>query len=130
MTALMMIAAMVPMSATSYCYLRVSSASVSGNELKNLEGLAQSTAGRVSQLVVDNRTFADYLSSDPRFIDYLKAPAPAKAESLTARMKLLADGDNDVELMFLMDHLGNDVVSSDPRQVGQNFSFANISKRP
>ena len=128
MTLLMMVAALVPMLVTSYYNLQGSSANVSANELINLENLAHSTAGRVSQMVVGSRTFAAYLASDARFIDYLNDPTSAKGEALQARLSNLVDTNTDVQLAFLMDRNGNAPLSSDPDVTGKNFGFRQYFK--
>ncbi len=128
MTLLMMIAALVPMLVTSYYNLHGASANVTANELTNLENLAQSTAGRVSQLVRDSRTFAAYLASDERFIDYLEAPSLLKSDVLQARLTNLVATNTDVQLAFLMDRDGNAPISSDPDVIGKNFGFRQYFK--
>lgn len=128
MTLLMMVAALVPMLVTSYYNLQGSSANIMNNELTSLENLAHSTAGRVAQLVGDSRTFASYLASDVRFIDYLNDPTSAKGDALQARLVNLVDANTNVQLAFLMDRDGNAPLSSDPDVTGKNFRFRQYFK--
>ena len=56
--------ALAPMIITAYYNLSAAENYVNDVELRNLEQLAQSTAGRISQLIADMRGLADYLGED------------------------------------------------------------------
>jgi len=122
-TLAMVFTALVPMLITAYYNLHGSIDSVSRVELRNLEQLAQSTAGRISQLIGDSRNLADFLGRDQDFMDFLDRPSePAKA-ALRAKLQGLTKANPDVQLAMLMDREGTAVVSSDPEVAGRNFGF-------
>ncbi len=123
MTIAMMLAALLPMTITAYYNLNGSVAAVSGSELRNLESLAQATAGRISQLIADSRNLSNYLATDPGFIDYLRAPTEEKKEAVSGKLANLIKTNPDVHLMFLMDSEGTALVSSEPGVAGVNFKF-------
>jgi serine/threonine protein kinase/HAMP domain-containing protein len=129
MTMLMMMAALMPMTITAYYNLHGSRVAMTANEQQNLESLALSTAGRISQLIGDSRHLAAYLASDVRFIDYLKDPTPDKGSALQARLMNLVDSNPDVQLAFLMTSDGSVPVSSDPEVAGMSFGFREYFQR-
>eukprot|EP01032_Pedospumella_encystans_P000697 gene697-807_t len=109
--------------AASITCCAVSVAVVSASELRNLESLAQATAGRISQLILDSRYQASYLATDSAFIDYLRAPSEAKREVVSAKLANLIKTNPDAHLIFLMDKDGTALVSSEPGVAGVNFKF-------
>jgi serine/threonine protein kinase/HAMP domain-containing protein len=119
----LVLAALLPMTITAYYNLRASVTTVSASELRNLESLAQSTAGRVAQLLGDSRHLAAYLAADPVFIDYLRAPGAAGREAVYGRLLSVVRSNPDVHLMFLMNADGEALVSSEPGVAGLNFKF-------
>ena len=123
MTIAMMLAALLPMMITAYYNLTGSERAVSASELRNLERLAQSTAGRIAQLLSDSRNLSNYLATDPVFIDYLQSPNETKKEAVAVKLANLVRTNPDVHLMFLMDHEGLALVSSEPGVEGLNFGF-------
>ncbi|MYN10538.1 protein kinase domain-containing protein [Pseudoduganella aquatica] len=123
MTIAMMLAALLPMTITAYYNLNGSVAAVSASELRNLESLAQATAGRISQLILDSRYQASYLATDSAFIDYLRAPSDAKREVVSAKLANLIKTNPDAHLIFLMNSEGTALVSSEPGVAGVNFKF-------
>lgn len=125
---LMMIAAMGPMLATSYYNLQATNVVVTSNELKKLENVAQSTAGRVAQLIGDTRMFASYLASDVRFSQYLQAPSRLTGEVLQSRLTQLIEQNPDLNLAFLLDREGTALLSNDPDLIARNFNFREYFK--
>lgn len=123
LTLALVLAALLPMTITAYYNLRASVATVSASELRNLESLAKSTAGRVAQLLGDSRHLAAYLAADPVFINYLRAPGTAGREAVHARLVSVVKSNPDVHLMFLMNATGDALVSSEPGVAGLNFKF-------
>lgn len=119
----MVLAALLPMMATAWYNLDGSMAAVTGSELRNLERLAQSTAGRIGQLIGDSQHLANYLAGDPDFIGYLEAPGEARKPAIEARLANLVRTNPDVHLMILMDAAGLALVSSEPGVAGHNFAF-------
>ncbi len=123
MTIAMVLAALLPMTITAYYNLNGSVQAVSRSELRNLESLAQSTAGRIAQLLGDSRHLSNYMATDADFIDYLQAPTEAKKAAIGAKLASLIKTNPDVHLMFLMDREGLALVSSEPGVAGVNFKF-------
>ncbi|SFV04668.1 protein kinase domain-containing protein [Pseudoduganella namucuonensis] len=123
MTIAMMLAALLPMTITAYYNLRGSVSAVSASELRNLESLAQATAGRISQLIADSRYLANYLATDRAFIEYLREPTEARKAVVSAKLDNLIKTNPDAHLMFLMDKEGTALVSSEPGVAGVNFKF-------
>lgn len=123
MTIAMMVAALAPMIITAYYNLNASVATVSNSELRNLESLAQSTAGRIAQLIGDSRNLSNFLATDPLFIDYLQAPNERKKQAINARLVSLIKNNPDVHLSFLMNRDGLALVSSELGVAGVNFKF-------
>jgi len=122
-TLAMVFTALVPMLITAYYNLNGSIDSVSRVELRNLEQLAQSTAGRISQLIGDSRNLADFLGRDQDFVDFLDRPSEPGKAALRAKLQGLTKANPDVQLAMLMDREGTAVVSSDPEVAGRNFRF-------
>jgi HAMP domain-containing protein len=122
-TLAMVFTALVPMLVTAYYNLNGSIASVSRVELRNLEQLAQSTAGRVSQLIGDSRNLADYLGRDNDFVEFLDHPTEPGKAPLRSKLQGLIKANPDVQLAMLMDREGTAVISSDPQVMGKNFRF-------
>ena len=64
---------------TAYYNLNATLDNVARNELRNLEQLSQSTAGRIAQLIGDSRNLANYLGTDDDFVAFLsKPPTPSR----------------------------------------------------
>ncbi len=124
-------AALVPMASTGYYNLQNSVATVSTAELRNLELLAHSTAGRMAQLISDSQHLARALGADGDFVAFLegegKSGSPDK-EEIRAKMQTLVASNPDIHLMMLMDRTGTAVVSSDPQVTGKNFAFREYFK--
>lgn len=123
MTIAMVLAALLPMTITAYYNVNGAVTAVSAAELRNLERLAQSTAGRVGQLITDSQNMANYMATDADFIDYLRKPDPARRELIDAKLANLVRTVPDVHLMFLMNADGLALVSSEPGVAGVNFKF-------
>lgn len=128
MTLAMVLTALMPMLITAYYNLSGSLSAVSTSEMRNLEQLAQSTAGRVAQLVNDSRNLASYLGTDEDFVSFLEAPTENGKRALRAKLDGLVKANPDVHLLMVMDPEGTAVVSSDPAVTGRNFKFREYFK--
>ena len=80
MTLAMVATALAPMLITAYYNLNGTLDAVSANELRNLEQLAQSTAGHIAQLLGDSRNLANYVGTDDDFVDFLSKPPTEAAQ--------------------------------------------------
>lgn len=124
----MVLAALLPMVITAYYNLNGSLATVSAAELRNLEQLAQSTAGRLAQLLDDSRNLANYLGSDDDFVGYLKQPNEPNRLAITAKLRSVVAANADVQLLMVMAPDGTAIASSDPAVTGHNFRFREYFK--
>lgn len=123
MSLAMVMAALLPMLITGYYNLQGSLAAVSDGELRNLQQLARSTAGRVSQLIGDSQNLARTLGTDEAFVQFLAHPDATGAEAMRSKLERLVKSNPDIGLMMLMDTKGTAIVSSDPKVTGRNFAF-------
>ena len=123
-----MAAALLPMLSTGYYNLQNSLDMVSGAELRNLELLAHSTAGRMAQLINDSQHLARALGEDGDFVAFLEGRPGHDLDEIRAKMQTLVTSNPDIHLMMLMDRGGTAVVSSDPEVAGKNFAFREYFK--
>lgn len=126
MTVVMVATALLPMIVTAYYNLNGSVASVANSEMRNLQHLAQSTAGRVAQLLDDSRHFAHYLSTDEEFITYLRDPLGAgdgRVAAIHAKTKNLLATNPEVHRLTLLDKTGVALLSSDPAETGNSSAY-------
>lgn len=123
MTLAMVSTALFPMLITAYYNWSGSVERVSQGELKNLEQLAQSLSGRVSQLLDDTGKLANYIGTDRDFVSYLVAPTEPGAVLLRSKLGALLKANTDLQLVMVFDAEGNAKVASDPQVQGRNFKF-------
>ncbi|MEN9868753.1 MAG: hypothetical protein RL748_4343, partial [Pseudomonadota bacterium] len=119
----LVLAALLPMTMTAYYNLKGSVASVSSAELRNLERLAQSVAGRVSQLLADSRHLADYIARDADFIHYLNQPSQETQALVQGKIRNLLQANPNVNRVLLLNRHGIALASNDPEAVGSNSQF-------
>ena len=124
----MVFAALVPMLITAYYNLSGALTAVSRAELHNLEQLAQSTAGRLTQLLDDSRNLATYLGSDEDFVGYLQNQSEPNRLAITAKLRSVVAANADVQLLMVMASDGTAIASSDPAVAGRNFKFRDYFK--
>ena len=128
--ALAMVAtALLPMSITAWYNLEGTSQHLAAVELRNLEQLAQSTAGRVSQLLADSRNLADYVGTDDDFVAYLNKPTKEGTGAILSKLQGLVKANRDIQFTMVMDLAGNAVVATDPAVMGKNFKFREYFKQ-
>ncbi len=123
MTLALVSTALLPMTITAYHNLGAAVDHVAAVELRNLEQIAQSTAGRIGQLIGDSRNLADYVGTDDDFVDYLAKPTKAATTAILAKLEGIVQSDPDVQFAMVMDRAGNAIVASDPEVMGKNFRF-------
>jgi serine/threonine protein kinase/HAMP domain-containing protein len=135
LTLAMMATALVPMLITAKYNLNASVDRVRQSEIQNLEQLASSLAGRVTQLVVDSKHAAEYLATDDDFVGFIEHPTPEQTTALKTKLDRLVQANPDVQLAIVFSKDGTALVSSDPEVTGKNFKFrdyfkASIAGRP
>jgi serine/threonine protein kinase/HAMP domain-containing protein len=123
MTLAMVLAALLPMLGTAWYNLEHSMMAVTASELRNLERLAQSTAGRIGQLIDDSGHLADYLAADEDFIAFLRQRGAGRQAAVQVKVEALVRTNPDVHLAILMDAQGVALVSSEPGVAGRNYAF-------
>lgn len=123
MTLAMVATALLPMTITAYHNLGAAVDHVAAVELRNLEQIAQSTAGRIGQLIGDSRNLADYVGTDDDFVAYLARPTKPATTAILAKLEGIVQSDPDVQFAMVMDTAGNAIVASDPEVMGKNFRF-------
>ena len=128
LTLAMVLTALLPMLITAYYNLNGSIEAVSKSELRNLEQLSQSTAGRISQLIGDSRNLANYMGTDDDFVSFLNAPNESGKAAIRSKLEGLIKANPDVQLAMVMDTEGVALVSSDPQVMGRNFKFREYFK--
>jgi serine/threonine protein kinase/HAMP domain-containing protein len=129
MTLAMVATALAPMMITAYYNLNATQNHVASVELRNLEQLAQSTAGRISQLITATRGLADYVGTDADFVSYLAAPTPEGTRETLAKLEGLVRANGDIQFVMVMDAAGNAIVATDPNVMGKNFKFREYFKQ-
>jgi serine/threonine protein kinase/HAMP domain-containing protein len=129
MTLAMVTTALGPMLITSYYNLNAAQNHVAAVELRNLEQLAQNTAGRVSQLIVAMRGLADYLGTDDDFVAYLRRPTPGGTRDIVAKLEGLGRAHRDIQFSMVMDVNGNAIAATDREVMGRNFRFREYFKK-
>jgi serine/threonine protein kinase/HAMP domain-containing protein len=128
MTLAMVLAALMPMVIVAYYNLDASRNMVSDGELRDVEQHAQSSAGRISQLINDSRNLANYLGTDDDFVNFLEHPTTEAKAAIHSKLVGLAKSNPDVYPLFVMDDEGNALESSDAGVAGRNFKFRDYFK--
>lgn len=121
MAVAMVFAALLPMLITAYYNLHGSVEVVSAGELRNLTRMAESTAGRVSQLITDNENLATFLATEEDLIEYLKHPDDARKKEADAKLDVLVRTNPGLQLITLVNADGLAMISSEPGIVGRDF---------
>jgi len=128
MTLAMMATALLPMMITAYYNLEKTQEHVAAVELRNLEQLAQSTAGRIAQLLGDSRNLADYVGTDDDFVAYLQKPTTGGTQEILRKLQGLVKANPDIQFTMVMNTNGDAVVATDPNVMGKNFKFREYFK--
>lgn len=125
MTLAMVIAALVPMLLTANYNFNSTVQRVTAVELRNLEQLAGSVAGRVAQLISDSRNLVVYVSSDTDLVAYLKNPGDVGRQQIQAQLMSLVKANSDIDVATVLDANGTALTSTNPTVPGGNFQFRN-----
>jgi serine/threonine protein kinase/HAMP domain-containing protein len=128
MTLAMVATALAPMMLTAYYNLNATQEHIASVELRNLEQLAQSTAGRIAQLLGDSRSLANYVGTDDDFVGYLARPTREGTSAILSKLEGLVKANPDIQFAMVMDTAGNAIVATDPQVMGKNFKFREYFK--
>jgi serine/threonine protein kinase/HAMP domain-containing protein len=129
MSLALVLAALLPMLATAWYNYDGSIAALSGSELRNLERLAASSAGRVGQLLQDSAHLANYLDDDADFHAFLQKQEPGLRSVIEHKISHLLAANPDIHRLVLLDRQGTALVSNDPAVTGSNNRFRDYFQR-
>jgi serine/threonine protein kinase/HAMP domain-containing protein len=123
MTLAMVATALLPMGVTALYNLRTAMDAVTAGELRFVEQIALSSAGRISQFITDNRHLVRALASDEELRRSLALPASAaSAPSLAAgvgeKLARIVQANPDLERVLLADAAGRVHAASDATLLG------------
>ena len=122
LTLVLLLVALLPMTAIAYYNLRASLESVARSEQQELKNLAVSTAGRLDQLVIGFARVVKYVVTTPAIVDFLSRPGDDLTE-VNAFLARLKDASPDIANVYLTDLNGVFVAATDPSDVGNNYRF-------
>ena len=128
MIAAMVLAAVLPMSITGYHNYTSSVQALESAERRNLERLALTTSGRLSQLIEDSRRVTAFVAQSPEVAQVLAHPNEATKQATLTRLQNLVNTNPDLHLLTLMDANGVALVSTAPEVVNGNYSFRDYYK--
>lgn len=129
LTLAMVLTALAPLMIVAYYNYDSTQEHLTGVELRNLEQLAQSTAGRIAQLINDSRNLANYVGTDDDFVKYLARPTPAGTREVLGKLNGLVAANPDIQFTMVMDPAGTAIVATDPQVMGKNFKFREYFKQ-
>ena len=119
----MVATALLPMALTAGYNLQQSQAALGEAELRFVEQMAHSTAGRIAQWVADTRHLLRSLGTDSDFAALLLKPDEAAHVEMRDKLARLAQANPDVQLLMLLDAAGTAVAASDASLQGRSFAF-------
>ena len=123
MSLLMVLTALAPMVMTAFYNYKGSVDRIEASERNNLQQLAGSVAGRVSQLIGDSRNLALFLASDGEFSEFLNQPDEVARQSVTTKLIALVRSNPDVDVVTLLDANGRAMASNNNTVTNRNFKF-------
>lgn len=103
MTLAMVATALLPMGVTALYNLRAAMDAVTAGQLRFVEQIAVSSAGRISQFITDNRHLVRALASDEELKRLLAVPS---AENMGERFAAIVQANPDLERVLLADAQG------------------------
>ena len=119
----LVLTAVLPMLVVGYINLRSSLDQVEEAEWRNLGQLAETTAGRIDQLVVDSRHLLSYFVWSDEVIRITRRADDKTRVQVFEKMTRLLAANAGIELLMVMDARGEVVVSSQAEYQGRNFSY-------
>ena len=128
MVAALVLAAVLPMAITAWYNYASNVDALASSERRNLERLALSTSGRLSQMIEDSRRVTAFLATSDDVEDLLAHPTDEGKRTVLARLRNVVDTNADLHLLTLMDAGGTAIVSTAPEVVGGNYAFREYFK--
>ena len=129
MSIAMLLTSLLPMFMTSLYQLQGSVDSLSQSEQQNLIRVANSTSARLSQVLTDSRSLANYIADDPEFSEMLVHPSVAGRASIKAKLDSLVRAIPYIHPIILIDTDGLVLVSNDPGEIGTSAAFRDYFKQ-
>jgi class 3 adenylate cyclase len=123
---------LVPMGVTAALDVRLARAGAEQAELASLSRIAQSTAGRLDQLIDDTRRVVAQVAGETEVGAYLAAGPEASPELRASVEKTLANvvgGNGDLASAFLLDARGVGVISTRGEEVGRELAHREYYRR-
>jgi serine/threonine protein kinase/HAMP domain-containing protein len=124
MTLAMVLTALAPLAIVAYYNHDRTQAHIAAVELRNLEQLAQSTAGRIAQLIDDSRRLADYVGTDADFVRFLTRPGDAGAQEALRKLEALVKTNADIHFAMVLDRKGAAIIATDAGIMGRDFGLS------
>ncbi len=121
MTLAMLATALLPMGVTALYNLRGTQAAVAQGELRFVEQIALSSAGRISQFITDHLRLARTLASDETFSAAL---ARRDMAGLGEKLERIVQANPDLQRVVLADAQGRVLASSEPAKLGLGLDLA------
>ena len=126
-SAALLAAALIPMSFNAYYNLQRGLKRAEEGEYRKLELLANSTASRLDQLIIDVQHTVVQVSTESSAIAFLSATTIQKQKAVQADLQESLENvfrSNSIyDAIYLMDAKGNCVASTDSAFIGKNYSF-------
>jgi class 3 adenylate cyclase len=119
-----------PMGLTAAIDLHQARESAEEAELSSLTLLAESSAGRLDQLLDDTRRVVAQVAADTEVQDFLAGRGGAEARASADRTLVDVVGSGQViSLAFLLDPRGNCVLSTGAEDVGRHYAYRTYFRR-
>lgn len=124
-----LITSLLPMLGASYYNLQRSLDAIGSMEERNLEQLAGSVAGQVSQLISDFKHLTQFLGAQDELVDLMAKPEDQAAiDNAMGKFSTLVATHPEIELVMALDKTGKVLICTDPGVVGKSFNFRNYFK--
>lgn len=112
---------------TFVTYFYVNIALIEGT-ISNINKIAIEQVHYTAQIIKTDQLFAKMLGTNSRVRDYFRDPNEVKGKELLDIFSAYAKDNSKYLAIYLLDTHGLGVVSTDPRFVGQNYSFRDYYK--
>lgn len=127
-SAVLVLAALVPMLLVGYYNLSQSLESMRRLEARNLEQLAATTAGRLDQFIRDTQHLVGYLAWSEEAISIVAWSDEITQRQMAEKIDRLAKANTDIELIMVLDSEGKVLSSTKPDYVGRSLDFREYYK--
>ncbi|WP_242048495.1 MULTISPECIES: cache and HAMP domain-containing protein [Nostocales] len=125
-------AVFIPMTFTAYYNLRESLERVETAEYRKLELLANNTASRLDQMLIDIQRLVIQVSGDLDVVDFLSADTLEKRKKFGIRLQKtlrnIHHANPDFDAAYIIDRQGLCIAATDSTFIGQNYAFRQYYK--